>query len=365
MDEDFRSDYFDGLADNFPEEAVSEYKERRLSIQEMRDILEKGNEHYKTSGKLDLKQNSKTGLYYTEYEFWWRGDLLCNHYMAELLFANHEKVDWELMTDCYDYVLTKQIYDLLSKPLVWIPTSDINNKFIIPEVDNVATEVYPPEHFYFDDGRYGYYDQMRIKGILWFADHLPTKDSVYNPGRYDDFPATLHLWDRLTIGGYHDLRTTIEEIRAMRGYKKAIEIVELFREEWDNFVKVRKTDFWELEDYEKERIRKELFEEIEPYLQSWKTKVGDTKKKQKRQTYCIYIVPDAPLSRDEIEAELVRVAALGNVQRFVKRLMTYERLGYLDFLDDDPRDIYEYMKERYNLDCTDDHFIRCFRTEKK
>ena len=41
MREDYRCDYFIGLEDNFPEEAVQEYTNRMLSLDEMRELYRK------------------------------------------------------------------------------------------------------------------------------------------------------------------------------------------------------------------------------------------------------------------------------------------------------------------------------------
>lgn len=110
-------------------------------------------------------------------------------------------------------------------------------------------------------------------------------------------------------------------------------------------------------------ISEDVLRMTELFVAYLKNEIGIEEESHKREQYCIYSVPNAPITRDEIEAELVRVASLGNVQRFVKRLLVFNKNGYLDFMEDTPREIYEYMKERYNLNCTDDHFIRCFRQE--
>lgn len=82
----------------------------------------------------------------------------------------------------------------------------------------------------------------------------------------------------------------------------------------------------------------------------------------KKQPYCTYIVPNAPKSRDEIEAD-VEMASKRSAQRFANRLLVLERLGYMNFMGDSPKEIFEYLKERYNLPYSADNFIRYFKPE--
>ena len=198
-------------------------------------------------------------------------DLLSNHLFAEQLFAKKDKADWKRMTDCYDYKVVRKIDHALSYPLVWLPPFDVSDEFVF--VGDVAAEIVPPEQIGFNDGRYGFYNDMRERGLLWFADTMPTKDDVYDDYRYDDIPDTMLLWDRFLFGGYHDIRSSLEYIITFRGHAKAVEIVERFRKEWDWFIAVKFNDFDTLDNYEKERYRKALFEDLDPYLYSWKNKV--------------------------------------------------------------------------------------------
>ena len=82
----------------------------------------------------------------------------------------------------------------------------------------------------------------------------------------------------------------------------------------------------------------------------------------KQQQYCTYIVPDALKTRDEIEADIIR-ASKRSAQRFTHFLNVYEQKGYLDFRGDLPREIFEYLLERYDLAYSADNFIRFFRSE--
>ena len=283
MRESLSSEYFSDLERNFPEHVVAEFNNRRLTVNEMRDLLKKRCDNACSLDFVDLKLDSKTGLYYADHSFLDSNDLLSNHLFAEQLFAKKDQVDWKRMTDCYDYKVVEKIDHALSYPLVWVPPFDLREDYVV--VGDVAAELVPPEQFYFNDGRYGFYDDMRSRGLLWFADTMPTKNDVYDDYRYDDMPDTMVLWDRLLFGGYRDIRLSFEYIIAHRSHAKAVEIVERLRQEWNWFVTVKFYDFQSLDNYEKERIRRSLFEELDPYLHSWKIKAGisDTPKPQDAQ----------------------------------------------------------------------------------
>ena len=80
------------------------------------------------------------------------------------------------------------------------------------------------------------------------------------------------------------------------------------------------------------------------------------------QPYCTYIMPNAPKPREEIEAD-IKMASTRSAQRFANRLLALERLEYLNFLGDTPREIYDYLKARYNLPYSAENFIKFFKPE--
>lgn len=82
----------------------------------------------------------------------------------------------------------------------------------------------------------------------------------------------------------------------------------------------------------------------------------------KSQPYCTYISPDAPKPREEIEADIV-MASKRSAQRFVNRLLAMYRHGYLDFLGDTPKEVFDYLQNRYDLPYSAEHFVRYFKIE--
>lgn len=276
MREDYRCDYFIGLEDNFPEEAVQEYTNRMLSLDEMRELYRKKWEGTKTPHNIGLKKDKTTGLYYTKYDFTVSyHDLLTNHILAELLFANRDQVDWVIVTNGYDHRIIKKIDQILSTPLVWIPVSDIEMEYVVAGVDNVAAEIYPPERFNFQDRRYWFLGEMREQGLLWFADNLPTKNDLYDTNGYDRYPETLVLWDRLLCAGYYDLFTPMETIVEKLGCAKVVRLIDRLRDEWDSLVALDFFRDYKIKDYEQDRLYRELTKGIEPHVQSWRKKAAE------------------------------------------------------------------------------------------
>lgn len=78
------------------------------------------------------------------------------------------------------------------------------------------------------------------------------------------------------------------------------------------------------------------------------------------QPYCTYSIPDAAKSRDEIEADILRMSK-EEAPRFARFLISYERQQLFDFRGDTPRDIFNYMAERYDLPYSAGQFIRNFK----
>jgi len=282
MSSSYKSDYFHYLEEYFPDEAIKEFERCRLTIEEMRDLF---NNRSKESGchacyHIDLITDEQSGLYYTNHDFILCDDLLTNHILAEQLCANKEKVDWKRVTNCYDQDIICKIDETLDAPLVWLPTEDVGDRCVV--VGKVAAELLPPENMPIEEGRSIYF-QLRDEGLLWFADTLPTIDDLYDASSYDKMPEGMILWDRLMEAGFMTLRERMEFIVKNRGYAKAVEIIELFRAAWDDIMMLRLFNIWELDKYEQERRRMELFDQMEPYLRGWKSKIPQEQEKEAEQ----------------------------------------------------------------------------------
>ena len=89
--------------------------------------------------------------------------------------------------------------------------------------------------------------------------------------------------------------------------------------------------------------------------------VQQFKPKNNKQKYCTYIVPGKGRTRDEIEADLQEISQK-SAQRFARLLLNLEKQGFLDFRGDSSSEVYEYLKERYNLKYSLGNFTRYFNT---
>lgn len=81
------------------------------------------------------------------------------------------------------------------------------------------------------------------------------------------------------------------------------------------------------------------------------------KGKELSEDFCTYIVPNAPKSREEIEADLIRESQK-TAAKFREFLHNYRINGYLDFRHETPSQIYDTLNNRYNLPYDKGNFTR-------
>ena len=204
--------------------------------------------------------------------------LLYDHLMVEQLYAQKEQVDWQRVTDGYDYREIEWIRDILTRPLVWVPIEEVENECVV--VGKVAREEPRPDAIC-DNDIYSFCWKLEKTGLLWFADTMPVLNDVHQSGRqaYSKIPEDMLLWDRLMCGHLfktdpQDLQYNIEYIAEHRGAAKAVEIVEKFREDWQDIITLRLFNFWEAENYEVQRLHRAMFEEMDRQLRIWKSQMA-------------------------------------------------------------------------------------------
>lgn len=344
-----------------PEEAdyfVQLYKDNMLSIEEMRKIYEQQQEEWVSHPKLniDLEKDAKTGLYYAEVGSLFSQGKLYDHLMVEQLYAQKEHVDWQRVTDGYDYREIEWIRDILTHPLVWIPAEEIANDYVV--VGNVAREE-PMPNAINSFGIYEYCRKLEKDGLLCFADTMPVLADVHQCGRleYKNIPEDMVLWDRLMCGPLfksnpRNMLLHIDYIAKHRGAAKAIEIVERFREDWQDIVTLGVFEIQEAEDSEVERLHRAMFEEMDRQLRIWKKKVEEEKEQ-------IDAEREAPKTCRYICAEKIQKVGARSVEEYVqmigdacthadtlgKILMQGRDLGYLNFHGESKSAIFQHLKE--------------------
>lgn len=276
--------YYRSMIEHLPEDAdyfVQEYKDNTLSIEEMRQIHDQQQKEwgYHTVRDINLIKDKETGLYYAHVFSMCHQGLLYEHLMLEQLYAQKENVDWQRVTDGYDYREIKWIRDILTHPLVWVPVEEVENECVV--VGKVAREEPRPDAIS-DRHIYTFCWELEKKGLLWFADTMPVLNDVHQVGRleYEKLPEDMVLWDRLICGHLfktnpNNMHRNIEYIAEQRGAAKAVEIVERFREDWQDILTLRLFNLWEAEDFEVQRLHRAMFEEMDRQLRIWKKKADN------------------------------------------------------------------------------------------
>ncbi|MBR6018024.1 MAG: hypothetical protein IK073_05335 [Paludibacteraceae bacterium] len=326
---------------------VEAYKSNILSLDELRACYEKRSKEwgFHIIYDVELHKDESTGLYYTNHDFRYCDDKLCNHLVAEELYAVRKQVDWKRVTNCYEYRIVDKINHLISNPLVWIPTEEIKHICLVD--GKVAIEAYQPDD-YNSEGRYDALRPLTLKGLLWFADILPVSTDVDYSIWDESLPPDMILWDRLLQNSFQDfypnhLRYKLELIVQARGGARAAEIVERFREDWPDIIKLKLFGIDRMEDYQVENLRKALFDELDRYIKIWKAdsaqdtgKTLDDTSLQQTEELFHFIHPSVI---DEDEKRKVHL----EVKNLVKNYPIPEIFNHLSKMADDNRIYYRTL----------------------
>lgn len=271
------------------EEALKFYKEHCLSIDDMLEVRAQRNRGYHNINyDIILKTDEESGKIYVDHDFLRCKDLLKNHLLLETLYARKDEVDWERVSNHYDYEVVDKIGDTLTSPLVWVPSEEAGEHCVVK--GKVAKEVDPIEG-YDNHDRYQLYYHMMKKGVLWFVDHLPEYCEKLHQDRYGyHFPPGILLWDRFLQAPfghvyYSDLREKLELVAQKRGSAKAAEILKRLKKDWPHIRREKLFGISDLNEFEMGtvlKIEEQLNGELELYLQKWEaeaTKVSNNRAK--------------------------------------------------------------------------------------
>lgn len=280
------SEYFSSLEEtNSKEELLEEFERSVLTVEEMREIFrQREKEVSHTCYDIELKVDDQTGRYYVNHSFCLESDLLITHLLVEQLLACKDNVDWERVTEYFDYEALDRIYDALKYPLVWVPAEEVGEFCVVK--GRVAKEVSPPDG-YDDDDRYALVAQLRYTGLLWFADNLPVFSQMPNQRRYRRMPPDMIVWDRLFEGSIEaettlKLQANLEFIARERGGAKAAKIVERLRKDWKDIFTLGlfgTNEFKAEIKYLAKDFENFLFVKIERFYKAWKAEAKQTKEK--------------------------------------------------------------------------------------
>lgn len=273
-----RSEYIDSLSGYYPEDFIAkEYNSYLLSIEDMRAIYaQRDKDISHVCYDIDLIKDKKTGLFYTEYDFINGRDILIGHLLIEQLYAQKDQVDWERVTYHYDYEAIHKIKHLLTTPLVWVPTEEVAEYCAVS--GKVAKEVEPP-YMCVDEDRYQFCGELRMQGLLWFADNLPEYNENFYLWRYHHMLPKIVLWDKLLQASFKYFRSDdmIQQLKFIAnklGVARVTEIVERFKKDWPYIEKKELFGIWELNEFEKKVVicnKDAFFDEIGLHIAEWES----------------------------------------------------------------------------------------------
>jgi len=304
MKDHWSSHYHEELRHWPEEEALNYFKEHCLSIDDMLDIRAQRNRGYHNINyDINLKTDEESGKIYVDHDFLRCKDLLKNHLLLETLYARKDEVDWERVSNHYDYEVVDKIGDTLTSPLVWVPSEEAGEHCAVK--GKVAKEVNPIEG-YDNHDRYELYHHMMDEGVLWFVDHLPEYSEEFHHDRYGfHFPPGILLWDRFLQAQfghayYGDLLKKLQFVAKERGGAKAAEIVKRLRKDWPHIMREKLFGISDLNKFEMGtvlKIEEQLNGELELYLQKWEAETTKTSNNRTKLNISQKKEPTTPVDR--------------------------------------------------------------------
>lgn len=339
-----------------------------LTLEEMKDLLRQ--EPYKLAKyeqyETELLYDEKSRKYYTDYFKEPYGDhILLRHILAELCVMHKSELDWERVTGGYDMAILADIVGLYYTPLAWckLPHS-LTQKFII--VGKFAKEV--------EEKRPGHEDlidfllnEAREKRAVWFVDHMPAcgipewENFLTNYPRADLLKALEPDKDylfHLPKPNKASLEENLEYVIAHRGFKRAQEVLDKLRQEWNHLVKLKLCKFNELNGEEIEALREYVFDSVNYQIDLWRMEAGD---QDENAVALEQKEPQAPKMCRYICAEKIKETGVKTVEEYIQELedscvsapnladtlLRGKKLGYLNFHGDGKSAIYKHLKECY------------------
>ena len=283
-----------------------------VTVDEMRTMVENSRSSCYIGGLCvdgELLHDETTGLYY--FPFPAEGlSALYAHMIVEQCIEMFDKIDWPRTTHGYDDEVLERMEKVYQNPLVWLEDVpyEISEKYLIDgriavakssEIRNTCTN------------ESEYFLNMLLKDrIIWFAEELPMSNHPFLTWqRQEQAPEDFILWDYITTNPwdmrwirmdekrtpYFDVGTfanNMDLIAEKCGGKRAAEIVQLLREDWDEIVERKLFGMKTMTDEEIEKFRAYLFEGIEQKIRKWITGTS-RRKKPSLVPQKLTILPDA------------------------------------------------------------------------
>lgn len=329
-----------------------------LTITEMKELLQQ--EPYKLDEgeqcQTELLFDEKSGKYYTDYfKNQYEDHILLRHILAEECVAHKEELDWGRVTDGYDTAILAQIVGLYYSPLAWceLPAS-LKERYII--VGKFAKEVEANR-----PGRMELIDlllnEAREKRAVWFVDHLPERGIA----KWEIFLTNYHRADLLKAlspnADYYLqlpnvsaswLKENLEYVITYRGIKKAQEVLERLRKEWNHLVKLKLCNFDELTDAEIEELKEYVFDTVNYQMDIWNIEAGAEEEVVTAGKRFSLLTDECRAEKKEAKViSELRAACKGTAVGLWKVIRMNEALGYLGTRELEASVIYRAFTEYF------------------
>lgn len=339
-----------------------------LTISEMIELMQQ--EPYKLDKdeqyQPELLLDDQTGKYYTDYfKSQYEDHILLSHILAELCVEHKGDLDWGRVTDGYDTAILAKIVGLYYSPLAWsqVPTS-LTDRYIIVGKFAKEVEVDRP-------GRMELIDlllnEAREKRAVWFVDHIPSRGIAKWENFLTNYPRADLLKALSPNSDYYFhlsnvsvswLRENLEYVVAYRGIKKAQEVLDRLRKEWNHLVKLKLCNFDKMTNEEIEELREYVFDTVNYQMDLWKIEAGEDEETENKSEQgeleapkvCRYICAEKIKetgARTVVEYTQMLGDACSDAPTLGNMLVQGRRLGYLNFHGDGKSAIYKHLKECY------------------
>ena len=278
---------------------LEDYNTPYVSIEEMKEVFQDRNRN--KSRSAELEKDEKSGLYYTDCFVIEGKDMLYEHLMAEQCLEHLDKLDWERITNGYDFDVVRRIQHLVENPLVWLKEipNELAQQYVV--TGRVAVEKSSEER-----STCSPYNDLYIllcnERVEWFASKLPTCKDIHYDYRYYAVPKDMILWDVILtnelekyISELHsgkidpytgreywaycdpnEFRRNIERIYNKFGAQRAAQIVRLLLDDWKDIKAMKLFGIDQLSAKQIEEFRECIFEGMDRSLRTWEAEMPDT-----------------------------------------------------------------------------------------
>lgn len=334
---------------------LEDYNTPYVSIEEMKELFQ--DRKWSNSLSVELQLDDKSGLYYTDCFVIEENDMLYEHLMAEQCLEHLDELDWQRITNGYDFDIVRRIRHLVENPLVWVKEipNELAQQYVV--TGRVAVEKSSEERNTctpYCDLHILFYNER----LEWFASKLPTCKDVDSEYRYYGVPKDMILWDLILTDEFDkysselharrkvdpytgreywpycnpdEFRKNIERIYNKFGAQKVAQIVRLLRDDWKDIKALKLFGIDQLSAEQIEEFRECLFEGMDRSLRIWDAETPDTVEEEQHSQDpdgAFFAITDK-MTYDMCKKELLRVInGAKNKAAACREILRSETVGY-------------------------------------